>query len=137
MLDRSIVDAVCDKLAQGLSMRAICAEQGMPDRRTIERWMADDAEIAASIARARAVGLDERAEQAVEDAKTAQDPAKGRLAFDAERWYLSKIAPKKFGEAALLKVAGADGEGPVKTTSITREMSPAEAAEIYRSMISE
>jgi hypothetical protein len=32
---------ICDQVADGKSMRAICASPGMPDRRTVQRWLAD------------------------------------------------------------------------------------------------
>lgn len=75
--------------------------------------MADDAQLAATIARAREIGLDHRAEVAVEAAKMAEDAAKGRLAFDAERWYLSKLYPKRFGDKQLL---GSDPDNPLPTS---------------------
>lgn len=110
MPESSMIEAICEKLAKGESMRTICAAQGFPNRRTLERWMADDRELAATIARAREIGFDHRAELAVEAAKGAEDPSKGRLAFDAERWYLSKLYAKKYGDSTTLKHADADGE---------------------------
>ena len=41
---------------------------------------------------AREVGYLLRAEAAVEAAKNAECPQKGRLAFDAERWFLGKLS---------------------------------------------
>jgi hypothetical protein len=35
-----IADKICDRLAGGDSLRAICAEAGMPDRATVSRWLA-------------------------------------------------------------------------------------------------
>ncbi len=35
-----IVDKICDRLATGESLRAICAEDGMPNRATVSRWLA-------------------------------------------------------------------------------------------------
>jgi hypothetical protein len=67
----------------------------MPDRPTIWRWGEKDQAFATAIAQARNHGFDERAEKAVELAQAAQD---ARLAFDAERWYLSKLNPKRYGE---------------------------------------
>ena len=79
-------------LREGKSMRQICKDKRMPDRETISRWAKGDDELAASIVRAREAGYHARAEQAVEDAKKATDAALGRLAFDAERWHLSKLS---------------------------------------------
>ena len=35
-----IADTICDRLAGGESLRAICADAGMPDRATVSRWIA-------------------------------------------------------------------------------------------------
>jgi hypothetical protein len=35
-----IADTICDRLAGGESLRAICADDGMPDRATVSRWLA-------------------------------------------------------------------------------------------------
>ena len=62
----------------------------------------------AAITRARAQGYTVRAEKAVDNAQSCNDPQKGRLAFDAERWFLGKMYPKKFGDK--VQLADADGE---------------------------
>lgn len=88
-------DIICDlldKLASGQSMASICADKRMPDQSTVWRWSKADGELAKDIARAREIGYFARAEKAVDDAKNAPDAAKGRLAFDAERWYLGKLS---------------------------------------------
>ncbi|NYD88765.1 terminase small subunit-like protein [Sphingomonas melonis] len=91
-------EEIIEKLESGDSMRTICDDPRMPDRRTVERWQNEDTDFAAAIARAREAGYDRRAENAVDAAKSASDPQKGRLAFDAERWYLSKLAPRRYGD---------------------------------------
>ena len=35
-----IADTICDRLAGGESLRAICTDAGMPDRATVSRWLA-------------------------------------------------------------------------------------------------
>ncbi len=108
--DEEVIEEIIELLSEGESMRKICERPGMPNRRSIERWMTENPKLAADIARARAIGYDQRAEKAVEEAKQAEDPAAGRLAFDAERWYLSKMKPKVYGDSTMLKHANADGE---------------------------
>ena len=87
-----VVPEILRRLEAGESMNAICKVEGIPSRETIRRWTADNAELAAQIMEARETGFMERAEQAVADAKAAKDPQLGRLAFDAERWYLGKLS---------------------------------------------
>ena len=35
-----IADTICNRLAGGESLRAICADAGIPDRATVSRWLA-------------------------------------------------------------------------------------------------
>lgn len=87
-----LIAELLEQLAEGRSMASICTDRRMPDQSTIWRWSKADNELAKDIARAREVGYHNRAEKAVIAAQTAADPAKGRLAFDAERWYLGKLS---------------------------------------------
>lgn len=89
--DRALPE-ILRRLAAGEGMAAICKTRGMPDRETVRRWCASDPAIAERVLQAREDGFFERAEQAVKDAKAAKDPQLGRLAFDAERWYLGKLS---------------------------------------------
>lgn len=105
----TLLPKLCAQLEEGLPLITICAERGFPNRSTIQRWCDDDPEIAARIARARSLGYEALAERAVENAKKAKDAALGRLAFDADRWLLSKIDPKRYGDR--IQTAQTDVEG--------------------------
>lgn len=95
-MDNSYRDAVreelCIRLAEGNSLVSVCRADDMPCVRSVQTWMNDDEDFAAQVTRAREAGYLIRADKAVEDAKIADDAAKGRLAFDAERWYLGKLS---------------------------------------------
>jgi hypothetical protein len=84
--------SIIDELANGKSLSEICLADGMPNRSTVQRWQNDDDEFDAAVTHAREVGFAQRAERAVMDAKVATDASLGRLAFDAERWYLGKLS---------------------------------------------
>lgn len=106
-----VIREMLDGLREGKSMRQICKDKRMPDRETISRWAKGDDELAASILRAREAGYHARAEKAVEDAKCATDAALGRLAFDAERWHLSKLS-RAFADKV---VHAGDPDDPIRT----------------------
>lgn len=96
---QEIADLICSKLAEGMSLRAICRSEDMPAEAAVRQWAIDDREgFYAHYTRSRDIGLDCRADAAIEDAKEAKDASLGRLAFDADRWYLSKLAPKRYGD---------------------------------------
>lgn len=91
-LRAAVEESLLERLADGESLVQICRDKDMPDRRTVQRWQDDDEKFDAAVMRAREAGMFVRAEKAVEDAKAADDAAKGRLAFDAERWYVGKLS---------------------------------------------
>lgn len=95
--DKQIED-VLRHMADGMPISHIERIAGMPSADTMERWEAAGDELAGNIARARTRGYHKRAADAVERASMADDAAKGRLAFDAERWFLSKMAPRVYGD---------------------------------------
>jgi hypothetical protein len=111
-IDPAVIDHILAELAAGKSLSAICKAEGMPDRVTVWRWSKGDNELAARILEAREFGFQLRAEAAVEAAKCAKDPVAGRLAFDAERWYLGKLsqafAEKPIAIGALVNVDAGD-----------------------------
>jgi hypothetical protein len=81
-------ETIIAELEKGRSLLSICNDDGMPSARTVQRWQADDAEFDVAVTRAREDGFQFLAEQARLKAQTAEDAARGRLAFDADRWYL-------------------------------------------------
>ena len=85
-------EAILALLMEGKSLASICKLDGMPNRATVQRWQKDDAEFDAAVTRAREEGFQLLADQAVENARTTKDAALGRLAFDADRWYLGKLS---------------------------------------------
>lgn len=105
-----IVEELIEALRDGRSMREICEDDRMPSRETVRIWEHDDPELALAITRAREDGYFDRAERAVADAKAAEDASKGRLAFDAERWFLGKVS-KGFADKVIV---GGDPDNPVR-----------------------
>jgi hypothetical protein len=101
----ALEDAVVAAIEETGSQTAAAAKCGI-HRATIDRHENACEDFASRIARARRIGYDARAEKAVADAKAAEDAAKGRLAFDAERWILSKIDPARYGDKQQVEHAG-------------------------------
>ena len=114
---QAIADAICARLAKGESLRKICKDAGMPDRHTVAAWAVDNVRgFYAQYARARDFGYDALAEEALEIADTPVEgvrreeseqgvkevredmTAHRRLQVDTRKWYLSKVAPKKYGD---------------------------------------
>lgn len=118
---QEIADTICRRIAEGESLRQICRDRGMPDRVTVIRWKNDNPEFRNQYARAREDQADTYADLGIEAAIKADDPAKGRLAFDAYRWAAGKLKPGTYGDK--VQHTGGDG-GPVETTITYRWADP-------------
>lgn len=88
----AVQEELFEALADGQSLVAVCKRDGMPSVRTVQHWANGDEEFASQLTRAREAGYLIRGDRAVENAKAAEDAQLGRLAFDAERWYLGKLS---------------------------------------------
>lgn len=130
-----IAREICRQLAEGVPLREICRQDGMPEWRTIYDWMVkDDAAVAAgggaglsaSIARAREIGYDAMAEDCLriaDDAANdwmetehgprlnAEHVQRSKLRIETRLKLLAKWNPKKYGER--VAVAG-DADAPLK-----------------------
>jgi len=92
---------ICARLAEGESLRSICADATMPAACTVREWiLADLHHFATRYARARDKGLDNMADEClvIADSATAEDAQARRLSVDTRKWYLSKLAPKRYGD---------------------------------------
>lgn len=110
---KDIAENICEKISGGLSLRAICAEAGMPARGTVYRWLIENADFQDQYARAREKQADYFAEEIIEIADSAEAESaavsKAKLQIDARKWAASKIAPKKYGDKTELDVKSSDG----------------------------
>lgn len=118
-------DAICDRLINGESLRAICEDAEMPDRSTVLRWMNADDDFAAKCAHARLLQADLMDDMILETAQacTPETAIADRVKISAYQWRASKLAPKRYGEKTTTELTGADG-GPVEFSWAT---SPSEA----------
>lgn len=104
------IDEMLARMRQGETLTSIASDCRMPAVQTMANWEAESTELGVAISRARDIGWSARAEKAVEAAKIATDAGLGRLSLDAERWFLGKMHPKKFGDRQLI---GSDPENPL------------------------
>jgi hypothetical protein len=65
-----IADQICDLVSNGVNLRKVCRMEGMPSWRTIYNWVVEKPEFASRLARAREMGYDALAEEALEIANT-------------------------------------------------------------------
>lgn len=114
---QELADKVCEKIAEGYSMRTVCAFDGMPGLTTIFKWLRTNEEFAKQYARA----TEERTEAMSEDILDIADDGsndlmtiqkgnqeyevenkevtnRSRLRVDTRKWLMSKMKPKKYGD---------------------------------------
>lgn len=120
---QKIADRICERMSDGESLRDICKDAAMPDKKTVLRWVEAREDFRDQYARAREALVDHWAEEIVAEANnTAGDiGADGRgnsanvqrskLKIDTLKWLMSKIAPRKYGEFNRQEVSGPNG-GP-------------------------
>lgn len=110
---KDMADKICEKIANGRSLRSICAEDGVPPMKTIYRWLEANEEFRHQYARARDKQADYFAEEIIEIADSAEAESaavsKAKLQIDARKWAASKIAPKKYGNKQEIDVKSSDG----------------------------
>lgn len=107
-----IADKICERIAEGEPLRAICRDEGMPAWRTVYDWINKFPEFAARIARARELGFDAIAEDTIEMIDEAPERCDTQFGDKVDPGYvqwqknrveqrlklLAKWAPKKYGD---------------------------------------
>lgn len=125
-----ISDTICERIANGESLKAICAEEGMPDKSTVFRWLADENNKA--FRDKYALARESQADALFDDILSIADDGKNdwmeknfgeekrwvengealrrsQLRIDARKWMAGKLRPKKYGEKVDVEHSGAIG----------------------------
>lgn len=124
---QEVADLICERISQGESLRTICADDGLPNKATVFRWLAAHTEFRDQYARAREAQADALAEEILDIADDGSNDtyvdengnsrtdhevvARSRLRVDARKWLASKMAPKRYGDK--VAIGGADDLPPV------------------------
>ena len=108
---KELADTICEQLAQGKSMRTVCATDDMPDMATVFRWLRTNDEFCKQYARAKEESTDAMAEEILDLSDGGLAVVKGmaekkssaaaqivRLQVDTRKWLMSKMKPKKYGD---------------------------------------
>lgn len=114
-----MANIICERIANGESLKAMCEEDGMPDKSTVFRWLTANESFRDNYARAREAQADALFDDILSIAddgrndwmerKDAEDENMGwrengealrrsQLRIDARKWMAGKLRPKKYGE---------------------------------------
>lgn len=117
---QELFDEICAYLATGESLRTVCKRERMPDKSNVFRWLNDKPELRDQYARAKSDGCTALAEELF-DIADETPPKKddgsidgGYITYakhrtDVRKWYLSKIAPKIYGDKITQDHVSSDG----------------------------
>ncbi len=142
---KKVARDILARLAIGESLRRICSADDMPAESTVRGWVIDDVQgFSAQYARARDMGVDALADETIDIADDGRNDTytdydaegnavektdfdhiqRSKLRVSARQWYLSKVAPKKYGDKVNHELAGKDGGEIVVRLARPDELSP-------------
>jgi hypothetical protein len=130
-----VATEICRRLAEGETLKRICRTEGMPAESTVRHWALEDRDgFFARYAKARDLGLDCMADDVLDIADDGSNDtyldddgnprvnndvvARSRLRVDTRKWYLAKLAPKRYSDRVLNEHSGPDG-GPIQTDDVS------------------
>lgn len=121
---KELAETICERLAEGEGLVAICEDEAIPNRATVYRWIRAHEDFRDMYARAREAQADWFFEEILKIADDGssdwtekegsngstytvvdhENIARSKLRVDARKWVLAKMLPKKFGDRSTLEV---------------------------------
>lgn len=111
---QEVADQICERLAKPESLRSICADEAMPGKTTVLRWLRERDEFRVQYARAREDQADAFADEILEisddgtndtyknedglDLLNHDHIQRSKLRVETRKWLMGKMAPKKYGD---------------------------------------
>jgi hypothetical protein len=142
-----MADLICERIADGESLRSVCEDDGMPDKSTVFRWLGKHAEFRDQYARAREAQADSLFDDILSIADDARNDwmlrkhgghetwvengealRRSALRVDARKWMAGKLQPKKYGDKITQEVTGANGAPLVPIINLTGRPEPSSAS---------
>jgi hypothetical protein len=142
--------AICERLAAGESLRAICRDPGMPSEKAVRLWALDDKHpFAPHYARARELQLYTWADELFDISDDGRNDwmekhdrdgnslgwrlngehvQRSRLRVDTRKWMLARMLPRIYGDKLSTELTGKDGDaiqveaGPVSDLELARRI---------------
>lgn len=119
---QEIASAICERIAEGASLRSICRDEAMPAQSTVFKWLVQQPAFAEQYAHAREAQADALADEIIDIADDGKRDsykdadgvehvdhdhiARARLRVDSRKWIASKLKPKKYGEKQDINLSG-------------------------------
>lgn len=117
---------ICDRIADGQTLREICRDEAMPGSTTVKRWLRQDEAFRTQYAQAREEQAEHFADEIAEIADDGSNDwmdrqlengrvvrtldhehvSRSKLRIDTRKWLMSKVAPKRYGDRTELTGPG-------------------------------
>ncbi len=146
---KAIAEKICIALMEGKSLRRICSEdEDLPDESTIRKWAYKDLNgFYPQYARARDIGIDSMVDETLDIADDGTNDwqdrlsdtgevigeqlnhehvQRSRLRIDTRKWYVSKIAPNRYGNK-IEQQHSAEEDVPDDYSGLTVDETPPDA----------
>lgn len=141
--NKDIADLICEKIADGRSLRDICSDENLPNKATVFRWLSAHAEFSDQYARAREAQAEAYVEESFEIADDARNDwmekfgrdgqslgyfingeavARSRLRIEHRRWAAEKLKPKVYGNKQFVEHSGGITLGSIDSQELVSEM---------------
>jgi len=115
--DEAIADEICNLIASGMSLRAICRMAGMPKADHVYHWLWNETRFADQYTRARECQMEAWADEALDIADDAradvvlteagtpvtvyENVQRSKLRVETRKWFMSRMAPRKYSERVI------------------------------------
>jgi len=111
---QELADEICNRIADGESLRTIIKSDNMPDRMTVYRWLDSNKEFRDHYVNAREEQADTYVDEMEDIARDeALDVQRAKLILDTRKWVASKLKAKKYGDKIDMTTNGKDLPAPI------------------------
>lgn len=115
---QELADKICERIADGESLRSICRDDEMPGTSAVCKWLGKYPEFAEQYARARELQADSLFDDILDIAdkglKGLETPEDRRIQIDARKWMAGKLKGKYSDKVK--HVGGDEGDNPIAFT---------------------
>lgn len=122
--------AICERIAAGESLKAVCRDEGMPAHTTVLRWALTHPEFRNQYATAREMQAEILADELLEIADDGRNDwmekqdqngqmtgwrengeamRRSQLRIETRKWVAAKLLPKRWGDKTTTEITGPDG----------------------------
>ena len=137
-----LATTICERIADGESLRSICSEVAMPGKSTVMHWLEQHHEFASLMARARDLQADALFDEMINIADDGRNDWMERQASDGQaagwrengeairrsqiristrQWMAARLQPKKYGDKLDLNHSGQIAAAPMDWSALSHE----------------